>query len=163
MADICHHLVDYIATHPNAGMHYLGSNMILAVHTNTSYLSEHNTRSWASAYFYLTNRGDNEFNNGTILNLANIIKHVMSSGSEAELAALYYGCKLATPIRSTLDDMGHTQHPAPVTTEKITAQGLTVGIMTPKASISIDQQFHWLKCQSAQSLFLYLWRHDILN
>jgi hypothetical protein len=33
-ANACHQLLDYIATHPNAGIHYLASNMILAVHTD---------------------------------------------------------------------------------------------------------------------------------
>jgi hypothetical protein len=51
VSDACHQLLDYIATHPNAGICYLASSMILAVHTDASYLSEHNTHSWASAHF----------------------------------------------------------------------------------------------------------------
>jgi hypothetical protein len=109
VADACHQLLDYVAAHPNAGIYYLTSNMILAVHTNALHLSEHNAHSWASVHFYLTNKGDEEFNNGAILNLASIIKHAMSLASEAELAALYYGYKIAVPIRTTLDEMGHTQ------------------------------------------------------
>jgi hypothetical protein len=149
MAGACNQLLDYVATHPNVDP-LLASNMILAVHTNMLYLSKHNARSQASAHFYLTNKGDKEFNNGDILNLASIIKHVMSLASEAELAALYYSCKIAVPIQTTLDKMGHTQPMTPVTTDNITAQGLTIGTMTPKASKSMDQQFHWLKCRSAQ-------------
>jgi hypothetical protein len=45
MADAYHQLLDYVATHPNAGIRYLASDMILAVHTDASYLSEHNARS----------------------------------------------------------------------------------------------------------------------
>ena len=149
MANACHQLLDYVATHSHAGICYLASNMILTVHTNASYLSKHNTCSWASAHFYLTNKGDKEFNNGAILNLVSIIKHVMSLASEAELAALYYGCKIAVPIQTTLDKMGHTQPMMPVRTDNITAQGLTVGTMTLKASKSMDQRFHWLKYRSA--------------
>jgi hypothetical protein len=96
-------------------------------------------RSRASGHFYLTNKGDKEFSNGAILNLASIIKHVMSLASEAELAALYYGCKIAVPTQTTLDKMGHTQPLMPVTTGNITVRGLTVSTMTPKASKSIDQ------------------------
>jgi hypothetical protein len=98
MADACHQLLDCIATHSNAGTRYLASDMILAVHTNAPYFSKHNTHSQASAHFYLTNKGDKEFNNSAILNLTSIIKHVMSLASEAELVALYYGCKIAVPI-----------------------------------------------------------------
>ncbi len=163
MADTCHQLLDYVAKHPNAGIHYLASNMILAVHTNALYLSEHNARSRASAHFYFTNKGDKKFNNGTILNLASIIEHVMSLASEAGLAALKYGCKIAVPIQNTLDKMGHTQPLMPIMTDNIMAQGLTIGTMTPKASKSMNKQFHWLKCHSAQRQFLYLWRRRILN
>jgi hypothetical protein len=108
MANACHQLLDYITTHPNAGIRYLASDMILAVHINALYFSKHNVCSWPSAHFCLTNKGDEEFNNGAILNLTSIIKHVMALASEAELAALYYGCKLAVPIQTTLDKMGHT-------------------------------------------------------
>ena len=96
--------------------------------------------------------------------LSSIIKHVMSSASEAEMAALYYGCKVAAPLRTTLEELGHYQpKPTPVTTDNITALGLTMGTMTPKASKSMDQRFHWLKCRNAQCQFQYLWRKGILN
>jgi hypothetical protein len=102
VANSCQQLLDYVATHPNAGIHYKACNMILAVHTDASYLSEQNGKSRASAHFYLTNHNDHDFNNGAILTLSSIIKHVMSSASKAALAALYYGCKLAIPICTTL-------------------------------------------------------------
>jgi hypothetical protein len=138
--------------------------MILAVHTDASYLSEQAGKSCASTHFYLTNRDDKEFNNGAILTLSSIIKHVMSSVSKAKLAALYYSCKLAVPICTTLEKMGHPQTKCTmVTTDNITTQGLTMGIMTPKASKSMDQRFHWLKCCNAQCQFLYLWRCSIIN
>jgi hypothetical protein len=109
--------------------------MILAVHTDLSYSLEQNGKSRASAHFYLTNHDDKEFNNGTILTLSSIIKHVMSSASKAELAALYYGRKLAVPICMALEEMGHPQlKRTMITTNNITAQGLTMGTMTPKAS-----------------------------
>jgi hypothetical protein len=75
----------------------------------------------------------------------------MSSASEAELSALYYGCKMAAPLCTTLKELGHNEaNPTPITTNKITAQGLTMGTMTAKASKSMDQHIHWLKCCDAQ-------------
>ena len=62
--------------------------MILAVHTNASYLSKPGGKSRVAGHFYLTNRKDKDFNNGAVLTLSSTIKHVMSSASEAELAAL---------------------------------------------------------------------------
>jgi hypothetical protein len=36
----CHQLLDYVATHPNAGLWYHACDMILAIHTRASYLLE---------------------------------------------------------------------------------------------------------------------------
>jgi hypothetical protein len=163
-ANACHQLLDYVATHLNAGLCYHACDMILAVHTDASYLSEMGGRSRATGHFYLTNQNDEDFNNRAVLTLSSIIKHVMSSASKAELAALYFGCKIAAPLRTTLEEMGHTEpRPTPVTTNNITAQGLTMGTMTPRASKSMDQRFHWLKCWDAQQQFQYLWHKGILN
>ena len=108
--------------HPDAGIRYHACDMILTIQTDASYLSKIGGKSRAKGHFYLTNCNDEKFNSGAILTLSSIIKHVMSSASEAELATLYYGCIQATPIRVTLTEMGHPQ-PAltPITTNSITA------------------------------------------
>jgi hypothetical protein len=122
VAESCQQLLNYVATHPNASICNKACNMIVAVHTNTSYLSKQNGKSRASAHFYLTNHDNKEINNGAILTLSSITKHVMSSASKAELAALYYGCKLAVSICKTLKEMGHPQlKHTMITTNKITA------------------------------------------
>jgi hypothetical protein len=69
--------------------------MIITVHTDVSYLSKAGGKSRAAGHFYLTNQNDKNFNNGAVLTLSAIIKHVMSSSSEAELSVLYWlqdGC-----------------------------------------------------------------------
>lgn len=162
--EACKQLLDYVATHPDAAIRYHASDMILALDTDASYLSEHKGRSRAAAYYFLTKKNDTEFHNGAILVLSAIIKHVMSSASESELAALYYGCKGAIPLRVTLEEMGHRQPgPTPVTTDNTTAHGLTMKTMTPKASKSMDMRFQWLKCRRAQRLFRYLWARGSKN
>jgi hypothetical protein len=81
----------------------------------------------------------------------------MSSLSKAELLALYYGCKMAAPLRTTLEELGHYHpKPTPVITNNITTQGLIMQTMTAKASKSMDHHFHWLKCCDAQRQFKYL-------
>jgi hypothetical protein len=55
IATTCDQLLDYVATHPNASICYKACNMILAVHTDASYLSEPSGKSRASAHFYLMN------------------------------------------------------------------------------------------------------------
>ena len=160
----CRHFLDYIATHPNASIRYKASDMILAFDTDASYLSEVNAKSRAAAYYYMTRKGKRNFHNGAIDVLSTIIKHVMSSASEAELGALYYGCKRAIPYRNTLEEMGHPQtNPTPVTTDNNTAHGLTMGTMQSKASKPNDMRFQWLKCRKAQRLFQFLWAKGSTN
>eukprot|EP00957_Ditylum_brightwellii_P113137 8628239-Ditylum_brightwellii.AAC.1 len=75
----CHHLLDYVATHPNATIRYLASNMMLVVHSDASYLSEQKAHSRAAAHFYLANKTNEDLNNGAILTLSSIICHGGSS------------------------------------------------------------------------------------
>eukprot|EP00804_Cyclotella_cryptica_P013280 CCRYP_007043-RA/>CCRYP_007043-RA protein AED:0.39 eAED:0.39 QI:0/0/0/1/0/0/3/0/598 len=157
-------LLDYVATQPNPSIQYLASDMILALDTDGSYLSELGGRSRAAAYMFLTKKDDPDFHNGAVLILSSIIKHVMASASETEIASLFYGCKEAIPLRVTLEEMGHRQPgPTPVTTDNSTAVGLTLKTMIPKASKSMDMRFQWLKCRHAQSLFRYLWAKGTKN
>jgi hypothetical protein len=114
--------LDYVAIHTNAGIQYKVCNMVLLVHTDAFYLSKPGGKSRAAGHFYLSNRNDKDFNIDAILTLLTFIKHVMFSASKAKLAALYYGCKLATPPQTTLKELNHFQPtPTPVTTNNITA------------------------------------------
>ena len=44
-------LLDYVATHPDAIVTYNASNMVLAAHSNASYLSKSNAQSRAGGHF----------------------------------------------------------------------------------------------------------------
>ena len=63
--------------------------MKLAAHSNASYLSEPKASSRAVGHFFLSSDSSVPHNNGTVLNIAHIIKHVMYLATEAEPAALY--------------------------------------------------------------------------
>jgi hypothetical protein len=82
-------LLDYLSTQEEAILTYNASDMILAVHSNASYLSKPKARSRAGGHFFLSSNTQLPANNGAILNIAHIIKNVMSLATEAELAALY--------------------------------------------------------------------------
>jgi hypothetical protein len=137
---------------------------MLALDTDGSYLSKPGGKSRAAAYFYLTKQNNPDFHNGAVLVLSAIIKHIMASASETELAALFSGCKEAIPLRTALEETGHPQPGStPVTTDNSTAVGLTLNTMTPKASKSMDMRLKWLKCRQTQPLFCYLWAKGIKN
>jgi hypothetical protein len=112
--------LDYAATHPNAIITYQASKMVLAGHSNASYLSETNARSQAGGHFFMSNKDALPPNNGAVLTIAQIIKAVMSSAAEAEIGARYINCQ-AIPACHTLEYLGHTQPPTPMQTDNITA------------------------------------------
>ena len=95
-------LLDYAATHTDAAVTYRSSNMVLADHSDTSYLSETNSRSRAGGHFFMASDIAVPENNGAVHTVAQIIKTVMSSAAEAELGALYINCREAIPARHLL-------------------------------------------------------------
>eukprot|EP00804_Cyclotella_cryptica_P023928 CCRYP_010044-RA/>CCRYP_010044-RA protein AED:0.06 eAED:0.07 QI:0/0/0/1/1/1/3/0/1072 len=84
--------LDYALSHPNAGVTYRASDMILAAHSDASYLSESNARSRAGGHFFLSENDHYPNNNGAVLTISQIIKVVMSSAAEAELRCTIYQC-----------------------------------------------------------------------
>ena len=120
--------------------------MILAVYLDASYLSEPDYKSHVGEHYFLTEQDSNAPNNVAILTLAAIIKHVVSSASEAELAALFYNCKNAMPSCQTLEEMGHHHPKTIVTTDNSTAHGHITNNMVLKVSKAMDMRLNWLKC-----------------
>ena len=60
---------------------------------------------------FLSDDGKDPKNNGAVLNIAQIIKNVMSSAAEAEIGALFLNSRQAIPARTTLEEMGLVQPP----------------------------------------------------
>jgi hypothetical protein len=70
--------------------------MVLVVHRDTSYLKP-KAPSRASGHFFLSLDSEDPINNGDVLNLAQLIKAVMSSTVKAELGAFYINTHEAVP------------------------------------------------------------------
>eukprot|EP00804_Cyclotella_cryptica_P013547 CCRYP_012910-RA/>CCRYP_012910-RA protein AED:0.33 eAED:0.31 QI:0/0/0/1/1/1/2/0/567 len=110
-------LLDYLATQEEAVLTHHASDMILAAHSDASYLSEPRARSRAGGHFFLSSNADIPPNNGAILNIAHIITHVMASATEAKLAALFITAQEAIYIRIILMELGHKQPATPLQTD----------------------------------------------
>ena len=96
-------LLDYLATQEEAVLTYNTSDMKLVVHSDASYLGEPKTRSRAGGHFFMSEDTAAPGNNGAVRKIAHIIKHVMSSATEVELAALYIMAREAVYIRIVLE------------------------------------------------------------
>ena len=152
----CLQFLDYATTQDDVILTYKASDMILAIHSDASYLSESKAQSQAGDHM----GGDDEIpiHNGTILNILQIIKSLMSSAAEAELGALFINAKPAISMRTTLKELGHPQTRTPMQTDNSTAHALLTNKILPKALKAMDMQFHWLRCPNAQGQFWCYWR-----
>jgi hypothetical protein len=87
--------------------------MILHIHSNASYLSENEAKRRAGGFFYMRNttKSDKKLTNGAILIVSKVLKQVMSSAAEAEIGAVFLNAKEVAVLRTTLEELGHTQPP----------------------------------------------------
>ena len=113
--------------------------------------------------FFLSNRGYVPTNNGALLNMAHINKHVISSATKAELATLYIMTHEVVYIRTTPEEMEHPQPPTPLQTYNSMADGVVNGKITPKRTKAMDMRFHLLKDREWQKHFRIYWKHGKLN
>ncbi len=93
-------------------------------------------------YFFLSSNTTVPPNNGAILNIAHIIKNVISSATEAELAGLYIMAREAVYIRIILEELGHAQPPTPLQTDNAMADGVIKCKVQPKQTKAMDMRFH---------------------
>ena len=117
-------LLDYLASQEEAVLTYRASDMILAAHSDAGYLNEPQAKSRAGGHFFLSANSDIPANNGAVLNIAHIIRHVMSSATEAELGALYIMAREAVYIRIVLEELGYEQPPTPMQTDNAMAEAV---------------------------------------
>ena len=158
-----HQMLNYLETQEDAVLSYHAIDMILAVHSDASYLSEPKACSRAVGHFFLSSNTPIPPNNGAVLNIAHIIKNVMSSATEAELAGLYIMAQEAVYIRIILEELGHKQTPTPLQTDNAMADAVINGKIQPKRTKAMDMRFHWLRDRECQRQFRIYWRPGKMN
>jgi hypothetical protein len=88
--------LDYLATHPDATVRFRATDMVMNIHSDTSYLSEPNSRSKACGHFFLgwlPVNGQPIRLNRAFHTLCLILRFVVASAAEAELGALFFNCQ----------------------------------------------------------------------
>ena len=137
----CQQFLDYCASHPDGSIHYHASDMILKLHSDSSYINAVGAHSRQGSHLYLRNKSEPDILNGAVLNLSAIMKMVLSSAAEAEFGALFPNTKEATPLGTTLEELGHPQPPTPGLVDNSTAVGLAIDTLTQRRSCAIDMHF----------------------
>ncbi len=139
-------LLDYLATHPNATVHFHASDTILNIHPDALYLLEANTHSQACGHFFMGWRADPTKPiklNGAFFTLCAILHFVVASAVEAELGALFLNFKQATIFRLTLEEMGHPQPPTLIHWDNSTAVCIANNTVKRQQSQLMEMRFFW--------------------
>jgi hypothetical protein len=148
-----------LATHPDTTITYHASDMILHIHSDDSYLSVLNARSRLGGLFFCGDKSPQEDNlNGSILNVASIIKNVVASAAESEVGACFQNAQSGAPLRVTLAELGHIQPPTPLHIDNSTAFGILNETINKKRSKAMDMRYHWLTDRARQKQFDVYWR-----
>lgn len=151
-------LLDYCATNPNAITRYKASDMQLRIHSDAGYLNEPQACSRVGGHFYLSNKAPkDDISNGAILNPTGVLKVVVSSAAEAEVAGLFVNGKEGTVIRTTLAEMGHQQEATPIQTDNSTASGIANETIKQQRSRAMDMRFYWVRDRVKQGQFRVYW------
>ena len=133
------------------------SYMILAEHADVGFINESKSRSRAGAHIFLSENNPKLKLNGPVLTIAKIIKDVMASASEYEMAALYVTAKKMIPLPNTLIEMGWPQPKLPIKTDNSTYVVFTNKTIVNKAPKSADMKLWWIRDREAQDQFRYYW------
>ena len=149
------HILNYVATYPNAKLLYKSSDMILRAHSDGSYLCAPKARSRGAGYVFL---GPESRCNAAVQVFCQLYKVVVSSVSEAELAALFMTAKHCIPMRQALLELGHPQPPTTLITDNETAKNLCNDNLKQKHSKSMDMRFFWIKDRVKQNQFSVEWK-----
>jgi hypothetical protein len=157
-------LLDYMATHPDAAIRYHASDMILYIHSNASYLSVLNARSRLGGLFFLGNKyPEHDTLNGSILNVASIIKNLVSSAAESEVGACFHNAQSGAPLRVTLTALGHTQPPTPLRTNNSTAFSILNETIRQRQFKAMNMRYHWLTDRVRQKQLDVYWHPEHEN
>jgi hypothetical protein len=109
------------------------------------------------------NKTDKKLTNGAMLIISKVLKHVMSSASEAEIGAVFINAKEGAVLRTTLEELGHKNPPTPMETYNTTATGYSNGTIKQKRTKDMDMRFYWIKDRVKQGQFNVYWGPGFQN
>ena len=155
--------LDYAASQEEAVITYHACDIVLACHSDASYLIKPGARSRAGGHFFLSNDATMPSNNGALLNVENVIKAIMTSGAESEIGTMFINARESVPQILTLIEMGYPQPRTPIKTDNSAAHSVVTNNVQPRRTKETDMQLYWLICRYAQGQFIYLWKPRTAN
>ena len=140
------YLIHYYLSHPDATVRYHTSDMMMYIHSDTSYHSCLQARSRAGGLFFLSFQPKDPSRppdlqdkppplNGAIHILSFTIKNVRSPQQpKSNWGALFHNAKDDEALRLTLQDLGYPQPPTLITTDNKYNSGIANKIVKQRRS-----------------------------
>eukprot|EP00957_Ditylum_brightwellii_P072237 5491260-Ditylum_brightwellii.AAC.1 len=131
--------MDYLATYPNAVLHFFAGNMQLHVDSDAAYLVVNGTKSRFAGYFYCVSNPHTLNYNKTLHSTSILIEcrtlnHVLCFVAEAECGTLFHNSQTVMGLRNLLEATGHPQQPTKIMTGNKTNNSLVHASMRIKRS-----------------------------
>ena len=124
--------LNYLFTHLDATIRYHTSNMILHVQSDTSYMLIKDTTNHLIWHFYLNSNSSNNTKapttppplNGLMFIICNVLKNVVVSVTETEMAALFNNGQEVAILHASLEILGREQPAIHIGTDNSSAAGI---------------------------------------
>ena len=110
-------ILRYLKKHPNRGIKFYASDMILKSYSDASYGSEPGFRSRSGGLYYFGRINDPSFINAPFQILAAVQKTIAASVAEAEYIALFDNGQNIAAAKNTLLAMGYPELPVTIYTD----------------------------------------------
>ena len=152
---LVNHFFDYMASYPDEKNRFYASNMVLNVHSNTSYLPSPKALISVGGHLffgYLQKYGCPIRLNGAILTNWTILKLVAASAAEAELGDLFINAIEEKIMWLTLEDFVHAQPSILIHIDNTTGVGTVKNSIKRQRSRAMNMRYFWMLCHEAQRI-----------
>ena len=154
--------LDNTATHSHTTIRYNRSDMVLYLHSGVSFLCEPNAKRRIGSFFFMINQSSDPTKphtqqskfNGVLHVECRLLRRIMASAAEAEIGGVFHNCQTSVLLRIALQELGHSQPPTPIQTDKSTTADFANYTIKIKRNKVMDMNVHWIKDLIGQKEFL---------
>ena len=133
--------------------------------TDAAYLVAKNARSRVAGHFYLSDKlvdpkkpQPHPTPNGPLHTEVSLIKNVVASSTEAEIASTFHNGKLTADLRIRLEETGHKQiNATPMKTDNENNERFANRNIKRKLTKHMDMRYHWVQDRVDQGEIIVYW------
>jgi hypothetical protein len=149
-------ILRYLKKHPNRGLTFKASDMILKCHSDASYGSEPGFRSRSGGIYYFGNK-DDDMINAPFQVLAAVQKTISASVMEAEYIALFENGQNVIAACNTLLTIGYPKQTVTIFTDNACAVHMANDELKPRRTKALDMRYHWTRQQVRDGNLIIKW------